>query len=128
MWLCCLRHNPLRIFAAHELAAFCDPSMATKMTVQFNLFGGELLHTRMNAIILQTQLDTLWLANNRSGPGRPARLNVLGLPVLGSACRKAACMHACRHAAMHACHCAMWLRLCHVDRVPRHMLLLSIPP
>lgn len=26
------RTNPLRIFAAHEVAAFCDPSMATKMT------------------------------------------------------------------------------------------------
>lgn len=37
------RHNPLRIFAAHEIAAFCDPSMATKMTVQFNLFGGTVL-------------------------------------------------------------------------------------
>lgn len=37
------RTNPLRIFAAHEIAAFCDPSMATKMTVQFNLFGGTVL-------------------------------------------------------------------------------------
>ena len=35
------RHNPLNIFAAHEIAGFCDPSMATKMTVQFNLFGGD---------------------------------------------------------------------------------------
>ena len=26
--------NPLRIFAAHELAAIIDPAMATKMTVQ----------------------------------------------------------------------------------------------
>lgn len=39
------RSNPLRIFAAHEIAAFCDPSMATKMTVQFNLFGGESART-----------------------------------------------------------------------------------
>lgn len=37
------RHNPLRIFAAHEVAAMCDASMATKMTVQFNLFGGTVL-------------------------------------------------------------------------------------
>jgi len=37
------RHNPLRIFAAHEIAAFMEPSMATKMTVQFNLFGGTVL-------------------------------------------------------------------------------------
>ena len=36
------RHNPLRIFAAHELAVI-DPAMGTKMTVQFNLFGGTVL-------------------------------------------------------------------------------------
>uniref|UniRef100_H2YL24 Uncharacterized protein n=1 Tax=Ciona savignyi TaxID=51511 RepID=H2YL24_CIOSA len=35
--------NPLRIFAAHELAAIIDPAMSTKMTVQFNLFGGTVL-------------------------------------------------------------------------------------
>ncbi|TGZ59535.1 hypothetical protein CRM22_009026 [Opisthorchis felineus] len=35
--------NPHRIFAAHELCAIVDPSMTTKMTVQFNLFGGTLL-------------------------------------------------------------------------------------
>jgi len=33
-------NNPLRIFAAHELTAIIDPAMTTKMTVQFNLFGG----------------------------------------------------------------------------------------
>ena len=32
-------NNPLRIFAAHELAAIIDPAMTTKMTVQVrNLF------------------------------------------------------------------------------------------
>ena len=31
--------NPLKVFAAHELAVI-DPAMGTKMTVQFNLFGG----------------------------------------------------------------------------------------
>jgi acyl-CoA oxidase len=36
-------NNPLRIFAAHELAAMVDPAMTTKMTVQFNLFGGTVL-------------------------------------------------------------------------------------
>lgn len=36
-------HNPLRVFAAHELAAVIDPAMTTKMTVQFNLFGGTVL-------------------------------------------------------------------------------------
>ena len=28
------RDNPLKIFAAHELAAIIDPAMTTKMTVQ----------------------------------------------------------------------------------------------
>ena len=37
------RKDPRRIFAAHELTAIIDPSMATKMTVQFNLFGGTVL-------------------------------------------------------------------------------------
>lgn len=35
--------DPRRIFAAHEVAALVDPSMATKMTVQFNLAGGSIL-------------------------------------------------------------------------------------
>jgi len=34
--------NPLKVFAAHELAVI-DPAMGTKMTVQFNLFGGTVL-------------------------------------------------------------------------------------
>ena len=37
------KNNPLRIFATHELSSIVDPSMATKMTVQFNLFGGTVL-------------------------------------------------------------------------------------
>ena len=37
------KNNPLKILAAHELSAIIDPSMATKMTVQFNLFGGTIL-------------------------------------------------------------------------------------
>merc|ERR1712073_272168 len=35
-------NNPLKVFAAHELAVI-DPAMGTKMTVQFNLFGGTVL-------------------------------------------------------------------------------------
>lgn len=35
--------NPLNIFAVHEIAGMIDGSMATKMTVQFNLFGGTVL-------------------------------------------------------------------------------------
>lgn len=34
------RTNPDKIFAAHELAGYADGALATKMTVQFNLFGG----------------------------------------------------------------------------------------
>jgi len=37
------RTNPLRIFASHELAGTIDGSMATKLTVQFNLYGGTLI-------------------------------------------------------------------------------------
>jgi len=32
--------NPKRIFAAHEMCGNIDASLATKMTVQWNLFGG----------------------------------------------------------------------------------------
>ena len=35
--------NPLNIFAVHEMAGMADGSMATKLTVQFNLFGGTVL-------------------------------------------------------------------------------------
>ncbi|KAI3654214.1 hypothetical protein MP228_000933 [Amoeboaphelidium protococcarum] len=35
--------NPLNVFAAHETAGLIDGSMATKMTVQFNLFGGTVI-------------------------------------------------------------------------------------
>eukprot|EP01136_Pigoraptor_vietnamica_P012831 Opistho-1_new@53178 len=37
------RTNPHRIYAAHELAGYADGSMATKLTVQYNLFGGTVL-------------------------------------------------------------------------------------
>jgi acyl-CoA oxidase len=35
--------NPLNVFANHEMAGYIDGSMATKMTVQLNLFGGTLV-------------------------------------------------------------------------------------
>ena len=35
--------NPTAVFAAHENASIVDGAMATKMTVQFNLFGGWLI-------------------------------------------------------------------------------------
>ncbi|GAB4821263.1 hypothetical protein N2152v2_008309 [Parachlorella kessleri] len=55
------RTNPLRIFAAHELAAFCEPSMATKMTVQFNLFAGTVLKlgTKRHHDLLVKGIDTM---------------------------------------------------------------------
>lgn len=36
-------NNPGRIFLSHEISTWFDPSMATKLTVQFNLFGGTIL-------------------------------------------------------------------------------------
>ncbi|PKK75426.1 acyl-CoA oxidase [Rhizophagus irregularis] len=35
--------NPLNIFAAHEIAGMVDGSMGTKLTVQWNLFGGSVI-------------------------------------------------------------------------------------
>merc|ERR1712142_889312 len=54
-------NNPLRIFAAHELAAIIDPAMTTKMTVQFNLFGGTVLKlgTERHHSKLLKGIDTL---------------------------------------------------------------------
>jgi len=52
--------NPTAIFAAHENAAVIDGAVATKMTVQFNLFGGTVLKlgsARHKAII--DGIDTL---------------------------------------------------------------------
>lgn len=53
--------NPLRIFAAHEVAALADVSMATKMTVQYNLFGGTVLKlgTQRHHDLLLQGIDTL---------------------------------------------------------------------
>ena len=55
------KNNPLRIFAAHELAAIIDPAMTTKMTVQFNLFGGTVLKlgTERHHDLLLKGIDTL---------------------------------------------------------------------
>jgi len=51
---------PGKIFAAHEIAGLCDGSMATKMTVQFNLFGGTVLKlgTKRHHHLLD-QIDSL---------------------------------------------------------------------
>lgn len=37
------KSNPSNIFAVHEIAGMTNVSMATKLTVQFNLFGGTVL-------------------------------------------------------------------------------------
>lgn len=37
------RTNPQRIFAAHEISCLVDGSLATKITVMMNLFGGTVL-------------------------------------------------------------------------------------
>lgn len=54
-------NNPLRIFAAHEIAAIIDPAMTVKMTVQFNLFGGTVLKlgTKRHHDALLKGIDTL---------------------------------------------------------------------
>jgi acyl-CoA oxidase len=36
-------NNPKNIFAIHEVTGMCDGSLTTKLTVQFNLFGGIVL-------------------------------------------------------------------------------------
>lgn len=51
----------MRIFAAHECAALADVSMATKMTVQYNLFGGTILKlgTKKHHDLLLDGIDSL---------------------------------------------------------------------
>ena len=34
--------NPRNIFSTHEMLGYIDPSLTTKFTVQFNLYGGSL--------------------------------------------------------------------------------------
>lgn len=55
------RSAPLKIFAAHEIAGLCDGAMATKMTVQFNLFGGTVLKlgTKVHHDALVAGIDSL---------------------------------------------------------------------
>ncbi|KFM25759.1 Acyl-coenzyme A oxidase 2, peroxisomal [Auxenochlorella protothecoides] len=55
------RSDPLRIFAAHEVAALADVSLATKMTVQYNLFGGTVLKlgTARHHDLLLAGIDTM---------------------------------------------------------------------
>ena len=51
--------NPHRIYAAHELLGWSDGAMATKCTVQFNLFGGTVfrLGTKKHHDLLVDGID-----------------------------------------------------------------------
>ncbi|MCO4761058.1 MAG: acyl-CoA dehydrogenase family protein, partial [Myxococcales bacterium] len=53
--------NPQRIFSVHETVGMMDGSTATKMTVQFNLFGGTVLKlgTDKHHELLVSDIDTL---------------------------------------------------------------------
>ena len=57
--------NPHWIFAAHELAAIVDPDMATKMTVQFNLFGGTVLKLGTE-VLFRTRECNLFFSPNKT--------------------------------------------------------------
>lgn len=52
--------HPEKIFSAHELCAFLvEPSIVTKMTVQFNLFGGTLFNLGSQRHFDQIPLDSI---------------------------------------------------------------------
>ena len=53
--------NPHRIFSVHEAVGMMDGSTATKMTVQFNLFGGTILKlgTQKHHDLLLKDIDNL---------------------------------------------------------------------
>ena len=55
------KNNPHRIFSVHEAVGMMDGSVATKMTVQFNLFGGTILKlgTKKHHDILLDSIDSL---------------------------------------------------------------------
>ena len=55
------KQNPHRIFSVHEAVGMMDGSAATKMTVQFNLFGGTILKlgTKFHHDKLLSDIDAL---------------------------------------------------------------------
>jgi acyl-CoA oxidase len=55
------KHNPHRIFSVHEVVGIMDGSVATKMTVQFNLYGGTILKlgTKKHHDLLLEDIDAL---------------------------------------------------------------------
>lgn len=57
--------KPENIFTAHELAAMLlEPSIVTKLTVQFNLFGGTLFNLGSERHFKQIPLDSIDSLNN----------------------------------------------------------------
>ena len=95
------RHNPLNIFAAHEITGFADPSVATKMTVHFNLFGG----THLTMTFLTT--SALCLVPNQHMLGLISNLPLAQTSVLttGSIVHGRDCAQAGNEAAS---RCAAW--------------------
>jgi acyl-CoA oxidase len=55
------KNNPRRIFSVHESVGMMDGAVATKMTVQFNLFGGTILKlgTQKHHDLLLSDIDSL---------------------------------------------------------------------
>lgn len=55
------KNNPHRIFSVHEAVGMMDGAVATKMTVQFNLFGGTILKlgTQGHHDLLLSDIDSL---------------------------------------------------------------------
>jgi len=54
------KDHPENIFTAHELAGLLlEPSIATKMTVQFNLFGGTLFNLGSQRHFDMVPLDSI---------------------------------------------------------------------
>jgi acyl-CoA oxidase len=55
------KNNPHRIFSVHEAVGMMDGSVATKMTVQFNLFGGTVLKlgTQKHHDLLLQKIDSM---------------------------------------------------------------------
>ena len=54
------QNDPKNIFTAHEMLGMIDGNLATKFTVQFNLFGGSLiaLHSERHLPIMR-EVDSL---------------------------------------------------------------------
>jgi len=54
------QNDPKNIFTAHEMLGMVNGNLATKFTVQFNLFGGSLmaLHTERHLPIMR-EVDSL---------------------------------------------------------------------